>query len=111
MSAVSISLWRIFRPSSDFRFKVTLLTPLLLVSKKELISPRSSPAVLEPSPTPGTSTLITSAPRSAIIIYGTVPACAVEHVTALTPLNGPALSAISISFANVFPNAILQTDL
>src|SRR5262245_52584211 len=41
------------------------------------------------SPPSGTSILITSAPRSAISMYGTVPACAVEHATTLTPASGP----------------------
>src|SRR3954447_16413402 len=43
----------------------------------------------ELSPISGTSILITSAPRSAISMYGTVPACAVEHATILTPCSGP----------------------
>src|SRR5215469_5870963 len=49
----------------------------------------------ELSPTSGTSILITFAPRSAISMYGTVPACAVEQATTLTPCSGPCGSFIS----------------
>src|SRR3984885_9931151 len=51
--------------------------------------PGSTVEPRELSPTSGTSILITSAPRSAISMYGTVPACAVEQATTLTPCKGP----------------------
>src|SRR4029079_18756022 len=57
--------------------------------------PGTTLEVRELSPVPGTSILMTSAPRSAISIYGTVPACAVEQATTLTPCNGPCGSVIS----------------
>ena len=53
-------------PSGAFRFSVTLFTPRLLVSKNVLGMPGSTDATRELSPPPGTSILITSAPRSAI---------------------------------------------
>src|SRR5262245_60082649 len=66
-----------------------LFTPRLLVSKKVLGMSGSTDMVREVSPPPGASTLITSAPRSAISMYGTVPAWAVEQVTTFTPCRGP----------------------
>src|SRR3954465_11842180 len=51
--------------------------------------PGSTVEPRELSPTSGTSILTTSAPRSAISIYGTVPACAVEQATTFTPCSGP----------------------
>src|SRR5215469_17357499 len=95
MSARATSLRRIARPSSVFRFKVTLRTPRLLVSKYVLGRFGSTEELRELSPPSGTSILITSAPRSAISMYGTVPACAVEHVTTLTPCKGPCGSVMS----------------
>jgi len=68
---------------------VTLFTPRLLVSKKVLPLPGSTVMRREGSPPSGVSILITSAPRSAISIHGTVPACAVEQETTLTPCSGP----------------------
>src|SRR4051794_14704049 len=58
--------------------------------------PGNTLEVRELSPLPGTSILITSAPRSAISTYGTVPACAVEHATTFTPSSGPRVCAIAI---------------
>src|SRR5260370_42162117 len=49
----------------------------------------------ELSPISGTSILMTSAPRSAISMYGTVPAWAVEHATTRTPCSGPCGSVMS----------------
>src|SRR5215471_187619 len=89
MSARATSLCRMARPSTDFRLSVTLLTPRLLVSKKVLPLPGSTVMRRDPSPPSGVSILITSAPRSAISIQGTVPACAVEQDTTLTPRSGP----------------------
>src|SRR5271169_4373594 len=89
MSARSTSFLRISRPSAVFRFSVTLFTPRLLVSKYVLGKPGSTVEPRELSPISGTSILITSAPRSAISMYGTVPACAVEQATTLTPWSGP----------------------
>src|SRR5215469_530972 len=49
----------------------------------------------ELSPTSGTSILTISAPRSAISMYGTVPACAVEQATTFTPWSGPCGSVMA----------------
>src|SRR5215472_14485255 len=57
--------------------------------------PGSTVLPREVSPPSGTSILITSAPRSAISMYGTVPACAVEHATTLTPCSGPCGSVMA----------------
>jgi hypothetical protein len=89
MSAFATSLRRIARPSSLLRFSVTLFTPRLLVSKKVLPMPGSTVMRRDGSPPWGDSILMTSAPRSAISIQGTVPACAVEQETTLTPCSGP----------------------
>src|SRR5262249_29633444 len=88
-SARATSLCRILRPSAALRLSVTLFTPRLLVSKNELGWPGSTEETREVSPPSGTSILMTSAPRSAINMYGTVPACAVEQATTLTPCSGP----------------------
>src|SRR5215475_11467010 len=103
MSARATSLRRISRPSSVFRFSVTLRTPRLLVSKYVLGRPGSTVEPRDVSPPSGTSILITSAPRSAISMYGTVPAWAVEHATTLTPCSGPWGAAMS--------NDLLRFDL
>src|SRR5437588_4428789 len=95
MSACAISLYRISRASAAFRFSVTLFTPRLLVSKYVLGRPGRTVEPRELSPTSGTSILITSAPRSAISMYGTVPACAVEQATTFTPCKGPCGSVMS----------------
>src|SRR4051794_7062963 len=55
--------------------------------------------VRELSPLPGTSILMTSAPRSAISMYGTVPACAVEQATTFTPSSGPRGLAMGLLLA------------
>ena len=54
----------------------------------------------ELSPLSGTSILIISAPRSAISMYGTVPACAVEQATIFTPAMVP--SAVSTAHSWCF---------
>src|SRR6478735_328600 len=89
MSALATSLCRIALPSAVLRLSVTLFTPRLLVSKKVLPLPGSTVMRREASPPSGVSILITSAPRSAISIQGTVPACAVEQETTFTPCSGP----------------------
>src|SRR5271169_1301581 len=99
MSARSTSFLRISRPSAVFRFSVTLFTPRLLVSKYVLGKPGSTVEPRELSPISGTSILITSAPRSAISMYGTVPACAVELATTFTSCRGPCGSVMSNDLA------------
>src|SRR5215470_11364967 len=61
----------------------------------------------ELSPVSGTSILMTSAPRSAISMYGTVPACAVEQATTFTPCSGPYGSVISNVLASCFNHLAL----
>src|SRR5471030_2683439 len=95
MSASATSRCRIALPSGVLRLSVTLFTPRLLVSKKVLPMPGRTVMPREGSPPPGGSILITSAPRSAISMYGTVPACAVEQATTFTPCRGPCRSVMS----------------
>src|SRR6202012_3590590 len=97
ISARATSRWRISCPSGVFRFTVTLFTPRLFVSKYVLGIPGSTVEPRDVSPPSGTSILMTSAPRSAISMYGTVPAWAVEHATTLTPCKGPCGSVMSAS--------------
>ena len=98
ISAVLTNLCNIVLASGSFKFRVILLTPRLFVSKKELTSsPLITPALRLLSPPLGTSIFITSAPKSAINMYGTVPATAVEQVITLIPSNAPFKASMRIS--------------
>src|ERR1700676_4540816 len=103
MSAVATSLRRISRPSGACRLRVMLFTPRLFVSKYVLGKPGNTVDPRELSPTSGTSILMTSAPRSAISIYGTVPACAVEQATTFTPWSGPCVISNDLLSCNQAP--------